>query len=145
MLKIFATVTSFSQPQLSFSSGCSRSFKHINRHYVACYSRSLIQGTKKCKKLPRFFVVMENFTCLEKHVGEILMGKSQRLVFVMEALFSILEPQNRVERNTHFVFAHDFLLALRYLHFLSVANLYDRFHKIHLMPPFHGWPTTTTT
>ena len=36
---------------------------------------------------------------------------------VMKALFRILEPQNRVERNTYFVFAHDFVLALRYLHF----------------------------
>ena len=59
---------------------------------------------------------------------------------VMKALFRILEPQNRVERNTYFVFAHDFVLALRYLHFFSVANRYDRFHKIHLTLPFHGWP-----
>ena len=134
----------------------------------------------------------------------------------MKALFRILEPQNRVERNTYFIFAHDFVLALRYLHFFplltdmtdstkyiwrflftdgrssitkrvfvsqcdktvnkdwvkgqgsismtahkcehllhfrswlcisvkifaffSVANRYDRFHKIHLTLPFHGWP-----
>ena len=64
---------------------------------------------------------------------------------VMKALFRILEPQNRVERNTYLVFVHDFVLALRYLHFFSVANLYDRFNKIHLTLPFHGWPITTTT
>ena len=42
---------------------------------------------------------------------------SPDVVFVMKALFSILDPQNRVETNTCFVFAHDFVLALRFLHF----------------------------
>ena len=41
---------------------------------------------------------------------------------VMKALFRILEPQNRVERNTYFVFAHDFVLALRYLHFFPLLT-----------------------
>ena len=44
------------------------------------------------------------------------------VVFVMMALFSILEPQNRVERNTYFVFAHDFVLALRYFHFFPLLT-----------------------
>ena len=39
---------------------------------------------------------------------------------VMKALYRILEPQNRVERNTYFVFAHNFVLALRYLHFFPL-------------------------
>ena len=42
---------------------------------------------------------------------------SPDVVFVMKALFSILDPQNRVETNTCFVFAHDFVLASRYLYF----------------------------
>ena len=70
---------------------------------------------------------------------------SPDVVFVMKALFSILDPQNRVETNTCFVFAHDFVLAVRYLLFFFVAYLYYRLHKISAMPPFHGWPITTTT
>ena len=42
---------------------------------------------------------------------------SSDVVFVMKAQFSILDPQNRVETNTCFVFAHDFVLAVRYLLF----------------------------
>ena len=70
---------------------------------------------------------------------------SPDVVLVMKALFSILDPQNRVETNTCFVFAHDFVLAVRYLLFFFVAYLYYRLHKISAMPPFHGWPITTTT
>ena len=44
------------------------------------------------------------------------------VVFVMKALFSILDPQNRVETNTCFVFAHDFVLASRYLHFFPLLT-----------------------
>ena len=47
---------------------------------------------------------------------------SPDVVFVMKALFSILDPQNRVETNTCFVFAHDFVLALRYLHFFPLLT-----------------------
>ena len=51
---------------------------------------------------------------------------SPDVVFVMKALFSILDPQNRVETNTSFVFAHDFVLASRYLHFFpSLAYITD--------------------
>ena len=42
---------------------------------------------------------------------------SPDVVFVMKALFSILDPQNRVETNTCFVFAHDFVLGVRYCFF----------------------------
>ena len=70
---------------------------------------------------------------------------SSGTVFVIKAQFSIFDPHNRVETNMYFVFAHDFVLALRYLHFFFVANLYYRLHKIFAMPPFHGWPITTTT
>ena len=70
---------------------------------------------------------------------------SPDVVFVMKALFSILDPQNRVETNTCFVFAHDFVLGVRYCFFFFVAYLYYRLHKIFAMPPFHGWPITTTT
>ena len=45
---------------------------------------------------------------------------SPDVVFVMKALFSILDPQNRVETNTCFVFAHDFVL--RYLHFFPLLT-----------------------
>ena len=34
------------------------------------------QETKKCEKLSRLFVRMENFTFREKHVGEKSVGKS---------------------------------------------------------------------
>ena len=47
---------------------------------------------------------------------------SPDVVFVMKALFSILDPQNRVETNTCFVFAHDFVLASRYLHFFPLLT-----------------------
>ena len=63
---------------------------------------------------------------------------SPDVVFVMKALFSILDPQNRVETNTCFVFAHDFVLGVRYCFFFFVAYLYYRLHKIFAMPPFQG-------
>ena len=47
---------------------------------------------------------------------------SPDVVFVMKALFSILDPQNRVETNTSFVFAHVFVLASRYLHFFPLLT-----------------------
>ena len=47
---------------------------------------------------------------------------SPDVVFVMKALFSILDPQNRVETNTCFVFAHEFVLAVRYLLFFSLLT-----------------------
>ena len=70
---------------------------------------------------------------------------SSGTVFVIKAQFSIFDPHNRVETNMYFVFAHDFVLALRYLHFFFVANLYYILHKIFAMLLFHGWPITTTT
>ena len=54
---------------------------------------------------------------------------SPDVVFVMKALFSILDPQNRVKTNTCFVFAHDFVLAVRYLLFFFVAYLYYSLHQ----------------
>ena len=47
---------------------------------------------------------------------------SPDVVFVMKALFSILDPQNRVETNTCFVFAHDFVLASRYLYYFPLLT-----------------------
>ena len=47
---------------------------------------------------------------------------SPNVAFVMKALFSILDPQNRVEMNTCFVFAHDFVLAVRYLLFFPLLT-----------------------
>ena len=47
---------------------------------------------------------------------------SPDVVFVMKALFSILDPQNRVETKTCFVFAHDFVIAVRYLLFTDVVT-----------------------
>ena len=49
---------------------------------------------------------------------------SPNVAFLMKALFSILDPHNRVETNTYFVFAHDFVLAVRYLLFFFVSFLY---------------------
>ena len=56
------------------------------------------------------------------------------VVFVMKALFSILDPQNRIATSTCFVFAHDFVLAVRYFLFFFVAYLYYRLHKIFVTP-----------
>ena len=42
---------------------------------------------------------------------------SPDVVLVMKALFSVLDPQSRVETNTCFVFAHNFVLSARYLLF----------------------------
>ena len=71
-----ATVTSFSQLHLSRSS-CSRwSLDQINLHFLAFYTGGLIKKGKKCEKLSRFFVGMENFTFREMHVDEKSMGKS---------------------------------------------------------------------
>ena len=47
---------------------------------------------------------------------------SPDVVFVMKALFSILDPQNRGETKTCFVFAHNFVLASRYLHFFPLLT-----------------------
>ena len=47
---------------------------------------------------------------------------SPNVAFLMKALFSILDPHNRVETNTYFVFAHDFVLAVRYLLFFSLLT-----------------------
>ena len=71
-----ATVTSFSQLHLSRNSGSGRSLDQINLHFLALHTRWLIKKAKKCEKLSRFFVGMENFTFREMHVGEKSMGKS---------------------------------------------------------------------
>ena len=55
---------------------------------------------------------------------------SADVVLVIKALFSIFDPHNRVETNMYFVFTHVSVLALRYLHFFFVANLYYRLHEI---------------
>ena len=46
----------------------------------------------------------------------------RKAYFDIRQNFRILEPQNRVKRNTYFVFAHDFVLALRYLHFFPLLT-----------------------
>ena len=71
-----ATVTSFSQLHLSRNSCSRRSLDKINLHFLAFYTRWLIKKGKKCEKLSKFFVGMENFTFREMHVGEKLIGKS---------------------------------------------------------------------
>ena len=71
-----AAVTSFSQLHLSRNSVSSRSLEQINLHFLALHTRWLIKKTKKCEKLSRLFVGMENFTFREKHVGEKSVGKS---------------------------------------------------------------------
>ena len=69
-----ATVTSFSKLHLSRNqSGFGRSLDRINLHFLALHTRWLIKKAKKCEKLSRFFVGMENFTFREMHVGEKLM------------------------------------------------------------------------
>ena len=50
---------------------------------------------------------------------------SPDVVLVMKALFRIFDPHNRVETNMYFVFAHDFVLALRYLHFSLLTYITD--------------------
>ena len=47
---------------------------------------------------------------------------SPDVVLVIKALFSIFDPHDRVETNMYFGFAHDFVLALRYLHFFSLLT-----------------------
>ena len=47
---------------------------------------------------------------------------SPDVFFVMKALFSILDPQNRVETNTFFVFAHDFVLGVKYCFFFLLLT-----------------------
>ena len=61
---------------LSRNSGSRRSLDRINLHFLALYTRLLIKEAKKCEKLSRFFVGMENYTWREMHVGEKSMGKS---------------------------------------------------------------------
>ena len=72
------TVTSFSQLHLSRNYGSSWSLDQINLHFLALHTRWLIKKAKKCEKLSRFFVGMENFTFREMHAGEKSMVKSQR-------------------------------------------------------------------
>ena len=69
-------VTSFSQLHLSRNSGSRRSLDRINLLFLALHIRWLIKKAKKCEKLSRFFVGIENFTFREMHVGEKSMGKS---------------------------------------------------------------------
>ena len=64
-----ATVTSFSQLHLSRNSGSRRSLDQVNLHFIAHYTRWLIKNAKKCEKLSRFLVGMENFTLKEIHVA----------------------------------------------------------------------------
>ena len=71
-----ATVTSFSQLYLSRNSCSRRSLDQINLHFLALHTRWLIKKAKKCEKLSKFFVGMENFTFREMHVSEKSMGKS---------------------------------------------------------------------
>ena len=47
---------------------------------------------------------------------------SPGVVLVIKAQFSIFDLHNGVETNMHFVFAYDFVLALRYLHFFSLLT-----------------------
>ena len=70
-----ATATSFSQLHLSRNSGSRRSFDQITLHFIARYTRWLIKKARKCEKLSKFFVGMENFTFKEMDVGEMLIGK----------------------------------------------------------------------
>ena len=64
-----ATVTSFSQLHLSRNSGSRRSLDQINPHFIALYTRWLIKKAKRCEKLSKFSVGMENFTLKEMHVA----------------------------------------------------------------------------
>ena len=51
---------------------------------------------------------------------------SPDVVFVMKAmkaLFSVLDPQSRVETNMCFVFAHDFVAAARYIYIFFFSLL----------------------
>ena len=71
-----ATVTSFSQLHLSRTSCSRRSLDQINLHFLALYTRWLIEKGEKWEKLSRFFVGMENFSFREMHVDEKSMRKS---------------------------------------------------------------------
>ena len=76
MLWKSTTVTSLSQPQLSRNSGSRRSLDRINLHFIDRYTRWSIKKARKCEKLLRFLVGMENFTFKEMHVSEMLIEKS---------------------------------------------------------------------
>ena len=71
-----ATVTSFSQLNLSRNSGSSWSLDQMNLHFLLFIQDDWSKKAKKCEKLSRFFVGMENFTFREMHVSEKSMGKS---------------------------------------------------------------------
>ena len=64
-----ATVTSFPQLHLSRNSGSRRSLDQINPHFIVLYTRWLIKRAKRCEKLSKFSVGMENFTLKEMHVA----------------------------------------------------------------------------
>ena len=73
-----ATVTSFSQLNLSRNSGSSWSLDQMNLHFLLFIQDDWSKKAKKCEKLSRFFVGMENFTFREMRVSEKSMGKSKR-------------------------------------------------------------------
>ena len=71
-----ATVTSIWQLHLSRNSGSSWSLDQMNLHFLLFIQDDWSKKAKKCEKLSRFFVGMENFTFREMHVSEKSMGKS---------------------------------------------------------------------
>ena len=71
-----AIMTSFSQLRLSRNSCSGRSLDKINVHFLALYTRWLIEKGEECEKLSRFLYEWKNFTFREMHVGENSMGKS---------------------------------------------------------------------
>ena len=50
----YATVTSFSRPHLSRNSGFKRSHNQINVHFIALYTRRLINKANICKNFRDF-------------------------------------------------------------------------------------------
>ena len=65
-----APLTSCSQPHLSRNSCSGRSLNQINLYFLALYTRWLMKKGKKCEKLSRLFVGMENFTFREMQVAK---------------------------------------------------------------------------
>ena len=91
----------------------------INLHFLAFYTRGLIKKGKKCEKLSRFFVGMENFTFREVHVDEKSMENRSVSLFCRLVLEDMRKSGNRaLVQNKKHSLGYNFIVY----HYRTVHN-----------------------
>ena len=101
-------------------------FKTFFPRFISTRNSS-VEGTRKfytSKLVARDVVTLPKFVKRRSSRVDFRLRNpsSSDVVLVIKALFSIFDPHDRVETNMYFGFAHDFVLALRYLHFFSLLT-----------------------